>query len=60
MMRVVAVGSPFPFTPSSTPMGVQGVACVMDGADTLVYQDRDTLLLIAQWLVDGHIPAMSS
>jgi hypothetical protein len=60
MMRVVAVGGPFPFTPSSALAGVQGVACITDGADTLVYRDRDALLLIAQWLVDEHIPTMLS
>jgi hypothetical protein len=60
MTRMVVMGNFLcPIVPS-TPMGIQGVACVMNGADTLVYQDHDAPPIIARRLVDGHVPTMSS
>jgi hypothetical protein len=57
-MRVVAMGGLLPLIHPPVPTGVQGVVCVMDGADMLMYWDHDASSIIAQWLVDRHILAM--
>jgi hypothetical protein len=40
-------------------MSIQGVACVTDGADTLVHRDREALHIVTWWLVDGYVIVMS-
>jgi hypothetical protein len=44
----------------SAPAGVQGVACITDGADTLMYRDRDASSIVTWWLVDRHVLATLS
>jgi hypothetical protein len=38
--------------------GAEDVVDVADGADTLAYQDHDTLFALAGWLVDRRVLAM--
>jgi hypothetical protein len=45
-------GLPSPSHPPHTPVGVKGVSRVADGADTIMYRDRDTPSTVAWWLVD--------
>jgi hypothetical protein len=58
--RVVAMGGLLSLFPPSMPTSIQGVACVTDGADTLMYRDCDAPPVVARRLVDGHVAAMSS
>jgi hypothetical protein len=58
-MRVVAVGGPLLLIPSPSPVGVQGVMCVANGTDTLVYRDHEALPVITWRLVDGYILVVS-
>jgi hypothetical protein len=53
------MGGPLPLIPSPSPVGVQGVTCITDGADTFMYWDHDTLLVTAWWLVDGYVLIVS-
>jgi hypothetical protein len=59
MTRVVAMGGLLPLITSSASAGVQGVACIADGADTLVYRDHNVLPVVARWLVDGYVLIVS-
>jgi hypothetical protein len=44
----------------SMPMGIQGVTCVLVGAEMLMYQDLSEPPTVSQCLVDRCIPTMSS
>jgi hypothetical protein len=53
-------GCTFPLIPPPASSGVQGVARITDGTDTLVYWDRDAPSVVAWQLVDRRVLAMLS
>jgi hypothetical protein len=57
---MIATASTFPLIPPPASSGIQGVARVMDGTDTLMYWDRNAPSIVAWWLVDRHVLAMLS
>ena len=52
MTRVVAASSLLPCIAAGTPAGVEGVACVMVEAETLMHQDRGARPITLLHLVD--------